>query len=167
MWNLVTLAGIIAVALAVIILISGDGATKVTPEAYYPAPTNYAVDAAGALTPEQLNDLNLMLQAMDIDAHQFGVAIVETTQPLSIEEYSIKLAEQWKVGNADLDNGAIIVLAVKDRKVRIEVGSGLEGEITDSEAGRIIDEAMIPYLKADAWHDAVMEGLKAMANEVK
>ncbi len=166
MGKFLTVVGLILVVIAAIVLFRGDGVESVMPEAYYPEPTNYAVDTAGALSEEQLADLNLRLKAMDMDAHQFAVAVVKTTAPLTIEEYAIKIAEKWKVGYEGLDNGAIIVLAVDDRKVRIEVGRGLEGDITDSEAGRIIDEAMIPYLKANAWYDAIVEGLNALANEV-
>lgn len=143
-----------------------DGISISTAEAFYPEPDNYAVDVAGALTPEQLIDLNAKLKTMDSDKHQFGVVIVETTQPLSIEEYGIKLAEKWKVGYKGLDNGAIVILATKDRKVRIEVGYGLEGDINDAKAGRIIDN-YIPSLKVGDWNSAIIGMVDELNKNIK
>lgn len=136
-------------------------------EARYPEPTDYVVDEAGVLTPEQLSTLRNRLKLMDTSKHQLAVAIVKTTAPLSIEEYGIKLAEKWKVGDADLDNGAIIVIATDDRKVRIEVGYGLEGDIPDSAAGRILDNDMVPFLKKNDWYGAINAGLAALSARVK
>lgn len=128
-------------------------------EPFYPDPTNYVVDSVGVLT--NVNELNANLKGFD-GIVQIAVAVVKTTEPLSIEEYGIKLAEKWKVGYAGKDNGAIIILATEDRKVRIEVGYGLEGQIPDAVAGRIIDESMIPYLKQSDWSGAVASGVEAL-----
>jgi len=132
-----------------------------------PEPTNYAVDMAGVTTPEQLANLNTQLKAMDTEKHQFAVAIVKTTTPLDIDSYGIKLAEKWKVGKKGLDNGAIIIIATEDRKVRIEVGYGLEGEINDSKAGDIIRNDMSPLLKQAKWAEAVSAGLNSLNNLIK
>lgn len=133
----------------------------------FPAPTDYAVDATGTISAEDMARLNAELKAMDNEKHQFGVLFVKSTGVLSIEEYGIKLAESWKVGKAGLDNGAIIIVATEDKKVRIEVGYGLEGDINDAKAGRIIDEAMIPSLKEGKWADAVSSALIRINSEVK
>ncbi len=163
---------IIFVAIAVLIAL-GIGAlvdnipAPSTQEAFYPEPSNYAVDTAGVLTPEQLTALNAKLKALDSEKHQFGVAIVKTTKPFDITAYSIKLAEKWKVGSAKLDNGAIIVIATEDRQVRIEVGYGLEGDVNDAAAGRILDNDMVPFLKQGDWNGAVVAGLDALTKKVK
>ena len=136
-------------------------------EAFYPEATNYAVDAANALTPGELATMNNLLKTMDTDKHQFAVVIVKTTSPLSIEEYGIKLAEKWKVGYKGIDNGAIVILATDDRKVRIEVGYGLEGQINDAKAGRIIDDFMIPALKNAQWGTAITAALVELNNQTK
>lgn len=138
-----------------------------TAEATYPAPTDYAVDVAGVLTTEQLTELNGMLKGLDNEKHQFAVAIVKTTAPLSIEQYGIKLAEQWKVGGRNTDTGAIIIIATEDRKVRIEVGYGLEGDINDAKAGRIIDEQMMPFLKNGDWYRAITAALAELNGQIK
>jgi len=132
-------------------------------EVFYPEATNYAVDTSGVLTADQLATLNTKLGA--IQGKEIGVAVVKTTAPLSIEEYGIKLAEKWKVGNADLDNGAIIIIATEDRKVRIEVGYGLEGDINDAKAGRIIDNHMLPSLKKGDWYGAIVGGIDGINAE--
>lgn len=149
------------------VLASLDGTSVPTAEAMYPEPSNYAVDSAGILSVEQLAELNTKLATMDTDAHQFGVVVVKTTQPLDIEAYSIKLAEKWRVGKEDLDNGAIIVVATEDRKVRIEVGYGLEGDINDAAAGKILDDSMVPLLKQGDWYGAINSGLDALSARVK
>lgn len=136
-------------------------------EALYPEPTNYAVDQAGVFSTEQIAMLNAKLKAMDSDKHQFGVAVVKTTKPLDIEQYGIKLAEKWKVGYKGIDNGVIIIVATEDRKVRIEVGHGLEGEINDAIAGRILDNQMVPHLKQGKWYEAIVAGLDELSNRVK
>lgn len=136
-------------------------------EAEYPEPSNYAVDAAGALSADQLASLNAKLKALDTDKHQFGVAIVKTTQPLDITAYGIKLAEKWKVGGADTDNGAIIIIATEDRQVRIEVGYGLEGDVNDAAAGKILDIDMVPHLKSGDWYGAIVAGLDALTLKIK
>lgn len=143
----------------------GTGASTV--EAAYPEPTNYVVDNANVLSESQYRALTDKLRSMDSSKHQFGVAIVKTTQPLDIEQYSIKLAEKWKVGYKGIDNGAIIVIATQDRKVRIEVGYGLEGDINDAAAGRILDNQMVPFLKDGKWYEAIVAGLDELNNRVK
>lgn len=150
----------------------GDGQVfpdrgEVVREVSIPDPTDYAVDTAMVLSEADLNALNVKLKSLDTQKHQFGVAIVKTTKPLTIEEFGIKLAEKWKVGHKGLDNGAIIIIATEDRKVRIEVGYGLEGDIPDSAAGGIIRNDMTTLLKQARWKDAVVAGLDALNSRVR
>lgn len=153
----------IAICIAfIIILICIFNTVKITNEPIYPEPSDYAVDSAGVLSNEELVNLNQILKASDNESRQIGIAIVKTTAPLEIEEYGIKLAEKWKVGNKNTDNGIIIILATEDRKVRLEVGYGLEGQIPDAVAGRIIDESMIPALKENNWNEALLKGVEAI-----
>jgi uncharacterized protein len=134
-------------------------------EVFYPEPTNYIVDTFGFLEASTTDYMNNDLQNFDPTA-QIAVAVVKTTKPLSIEEYGIRLAEKWKVGHQDIDNGIIIILATEDRKVRIEVGKGLEGELPDAVVGRIIDENMVPSLKKDEWASAVFGGVYAIKSKL-
>lgn len=132
----------------------GEGASTVS----LPEATNYVVNDNGVLKQETVDELNKELKELDSKA-QIAVLVLDSTAPYTIEEYGIKLADKWKVGYAGLDNGAIIILATKDRKVRIEVGKGLEGIIPDAAAGRIIDEYMMPPLKDGNYDNAIINAV--------
>ncbi len=138
-----------------------------TVETFYPEPTNYAVDAAGVLTADQLSSLNTKLKALDTDKHQFGIAIVRTLNGLTREEYGSELAKRWKVGKVGRDNGAIIILASEDREVYIAVGYGLEGDLNDAKVGRIIDEYMMSSLKESKWYNALDGGVNGLERNVR
>lgn len=161
---------LLVVGSVVALLTMGAGCTSVngtqsTQEAYFPEPTNYVVDSAGVLDPSTVTTLNETLKNFDGTA-QIAVAVIDTTAPYSIEQYGIKLADKWKVGYEGRDNGAIIILAVQDRKVRLEIGKGLEGDITDGQAGEIVDTAMIPYLKNNDWDNALISGVNAIIQKL-
>jgi uncharacterized protein len=84
-----------------------------------------------------------------------------------LEDYSMRVAEQWKVGHKGLDNGAILLISRADRKVRIEAGYGLEGRLTDLQAGRIIREIIVPEFKAGRFDQGVVNGVQAMMDIVR
>lgn len=157
------------IALVLILMITtfalSPEASKQANEPFYPDPTNYVVDSTGVLAPEVEDALNSHLAKIK-DQAQIAVAVIDTTAPLTIEEYGIKLAEKWKVGDAEKDNGVILILAVSDRKVRIEVGQGVEDKITDAKAGQIIDTAMIPHLKNDDWNVAIISGVESIKTQL-
>lgn len=133
-----------------------------------PEPTNYVVDTAGVLTTEQLQAINTLLASSTNPSKiQIAVLIATTTKPLSIEQYGIRLAEKWKVGYKGSDNGAIIIIATQDRKVRIEVGNGLEGSVTDAQAESILQTNMVPKLKSSDWYGAIFGGISGLNNLVK
>lgn len=138
-----------------------------TTYAVIPEPSNYLVDASNTLSQEQQDEFNALLKSLDNGKHQFAVLVVDTTGPLSIEQYGIEVAEKWKVGNEKLDNGAILILAVQDRKVRFEIGKGLEGDIPDSVAGAILDESVIPHFKEGNWYLGLRSGITALSARVK
>src|SRR5258708_25758688 len=79
---------------------------------------------------------------------QIAVLIVPTTAPEAIEQYSLRAAEGWKIGRKKIDDGALVVVAKDDRKLRIEVGYGLEGALTDVTSKRIIDEIITPRFRS-------------------
>ena len=98
--------------------------------------------------------------------NQVAVAVVKTTDKRSIEDYSIDLARRWGVGSKDKDNGVLLVIAYEDRKLRIEVGRGLEGSLTDLESGRIIRERLIPLLRRNDVAGAVSQGTDAIRQDL-
>lgn len=102
-------------------------------------PSLYVKDDAGVLNGNQETDLNEMLKKYDKETgNQIAVLIIKTTGNESIEKYSYRIATAWGVGQKGKDNGILITIATEDRKDRIEVGKGLESEVTDSRAGRIL-----------------------------
>src|SRR5450631_2933565 len=97
---------------------------------------------------------------------QIVVLIVPTTQPEAIEQYAIRVAEAWKVGRKGVDDGAILLVAKNDRKLRIEVGRGLEGALPDAIANRIITEAITPHFKVGDYDGGVEAGVDKMISVV-
>ena len=97
-----------------------------------PALTGRVVDQTATLTPDQAAALEQKLKAFeDRKGTQIAVLIVPTTEPETIEQFSIRVAEAWKIGRKKIDDGALLVVAKNDRTLRIEVGYGLEGALTD------------------------------------
>src|SRR6185436_11697064 len=103
------------------------------------------MDQAGVLSARESSKLDSYLQSVrEKGGPQIGILTIPSLQGQTIEEFSIKVADKWKLGGAKADDGAVIVLSVQDHKVRIEVGQGLEGNVTDLYSKRIIDRVMIP-----------------------
>jgi uncharacterized protein len=97
---------------------------------------------------------------------QLAVLIVPTTQPEEIEQFGIRVAEAWKLGRKGVDDGAILIVAKNDRRVRIEVGQGLEGAIPDAIANRIVTEAITPHFKLGDYDGGVEAGIDKMISVV-
>lgn len=117
-------------------------------------------DLSHTLYESQIKDLENKLKLFEkTNAGQIAVLIITTTGDESIEEYSIRLAEQWKIGSAKNDDGVILLIAKNDRKLRIEVGYGLEAIITDAEAQYIIDELITPQFKNGDFNAGINNGL--------
>jgi uncharacterized protein len=128
-----------------------------------PPLTAPVTDLSGTLSAEQQATLNGELRAFEArKGSQVAVLIVPTTRPEPIEQYAIRVAEQWKLGRKKVDDGAILVVAKQDRAVRIEVGYGLEGVLTDAAARRIIDEAIVPRLGRDDFNGGIVAGVDSI-----
>lgn len=105
-------------------------------------------DTTGTLNQSEINQLDAKLKAFETEkGSQIAVLIVSTTQPEDIAQYSIRVVNAWKIGRAKQDDGVLILVAKNDRKMRIEVGRGLEGAIPDLYAKRIIAEEIAPRFK--------------------
>ncbi|MFN9958755.1 MAG: TPM domain-containing protein, partial [bacterium] len=78
---------------------------------------------------------------------QIAVLVVGSTGNQTIEDYGIDVAREWGIGDEQRDDGVLLLIAIDDRKLRIETGSGIEGDLTDVEAGRIIDSVVVPELR--------------------
>ena len=97
---------------------------------------------------------------------QVVVATIETLDGNSIEDYSLAMARSWKIGDSEKNNGVLLLLAVKERKVRIEVGYGLEGALPDSKTGRLLDLYAIPPFKNNDFSGGLSAVYNALINEV-
>ena len=125
-----------------------------------PPLTGRVVDQTGTLSSGDIASLTQTLRALELrKGSQVAVLIVPTTQPETIEQYSIRVAEAWKIGRKKIDDGALLVVAKNDRKLRIEVGYGLEGALNDATAKRIIDEIITPKFRSGDFVGGISEGV--------
>jgi uncharacterized protein len=118
------------------------------------------VDQTGTLSSGDVASLTQTLKALEArKGSQVAVLIVPTTAPETIEQFSTRVAEAWKVGRKKIDDGAILVVAKDDRKLRIEVGYGLEGALNDVTAKRIIDEVITPRFRSGDFAGGISAGV--------
>lgn len=132
----------------------------------YPKATNYVVDTSNVISDDLEISLDKNLADFK-DTAQIAVVTVPTTYPLDEKQYAINLAREWGIGDAEKDNGVLFLIVTDDRRVRIETGRGVEGVITDSEAGRILDKSVIPFLKNNDWEGGIKSGITAIMEGVK
>ena len=124
-----------------------------------PAHTGYVTDTARMLTEDQRHGIDMQLQAYEKNTtNEVAVLIVRDLQGLSIEEYANKTFHEWGIGKKGKDNGVLLLWSTDERKVRIEVGYGLEPILNDGKAGEIIRTFITPNFKAQRWYEGVSEG---------
>lgn len=120
-------------------------------------------DLTGTLTRDQQAQLETTLAAVERDkGAQVAILLLPSTQPETIEQYGIRLAEAWKLGRKGVDDGVIVIVARSDRKVRIEVGYGLEGAVPDAVAKRIIAEIVTPRFKDGDFFGGLQDATAAL-----
>lgn len=128
--------------------------------AAYPSYSGFVNDYTNTLSKEEVQKLETKIKEYETQTtNQIAIALVKTTEPESIEEYSIHLADKWKPGQKGKDNGILMLFAMDDRKMRIEVGRGLEGSLTDLQATRIIDDVMVPEFKNKNYYSGINKGI--------
>ena len=128
-----------------------------------PPLTARVIDQTGTLTREQQAGLERMLQEFEArKGTQIAVLMVPTTAPEPIEQYALRVGEQWKIGRKKVDDGAVLVVAKDDRALRIEVGYGLEGVLNDATASRIIREVIVPRFRENDFYGGINAGLDRM-----
>jgi uncharacterized protein len=126
----------------------------------------YVQDFANVLTPQEETELARIGRTLEEQtSNQISVLTVPSIGETSIEEYANEAYRTYGLGTRENDNGVLLVLAMDERKIRIEVGYGLEGAIPDGKAGRIIDNYAIPYLQAGKPNTAIMNTYQLLANE--
>ena len=121
-----------------------------------PTTPQLVTDIAGVLSPEQKQALENKLVAIDdSSSNQIAVVILPTLDGNPIEEYATKLFREWGIGNTKTNNGILLLIAVQDKKIRIEVGYGLEGAIPDITAINIIDNDLKPAFREGAYYEGI------------
>ena len=128
-----------------------------------PNPPRLVNDFAGVLSPQEKQQLeNQLVTYDDSTSNQVAIVLINTLDDYPIEEYATKLFREWGVGNKKNNNGIVILAAIQDRKIRIEVGYGLEGAIPDITTGHIIQNDIAPSFRSGDYY----EGLSKAANSI-
>ena len=125
-----------------------------------PPLTGHVIDQTGTLSAQQKATLEQTLTAFEArKGSQLAVLMVASTAPEEVEQYALRVAEQWKLGRKKVDDGAILVVAKDDRAMRIEVGYGLEGALNDLTSKRIISETILPRFKSQDFYGGITAGV--------
>ena len=128
-----------------------------------PVPNHFVTDGAGALSEATRTALETELHAYETSTrHQVIVWIGKTTGEVPLETWAAETAHTWRVGRRGYDDGAVLFIFMDDHKVRIEVGYGLEGSLTDADSKRIIDERIVPAMRQHDTDRAVSDGVRAI-----
>lgn len=125
-----------------------------------PALESRVTDLTATLSAGQRGSIERQLAAFEQEKGvQISVLLLPTTQPETIEQYSLRVAEQWKPGRSGIDDGVLLLVAKQDRNMRIEVGYGLEGVLNDATAKRIIAETIVPKFREGQFYEGIDAGI--------
>jgi uncharacterized protein len=148
----------IFVALAAFIVAAPAGAQNAIPQN-----DGWVTDLAGFLTPSEEQALETLMESYKIGStHEIALLTVPSLEGRSPERFALEVARAWKMGTREKNNAALLVVSREDRKIRIEVGRGLEGNLTDSISGRIIRDVIVPEMQAGRYYEGLRGGIEAM-----
>ncbi len=154
----------VPVICAVILLFSLSSAAALD----VPPLRGYVNDYAAMMSPQARSRLEGELKAFEgSDSTQIVILTVPSLEGEALEEFSIKVAETWKIGQKGKDNGIILLVAARERKIRIEVGRGLEGRLTDLTAGRVVDLVIAPRFKRGDFDGGFVSGIAVLIDAVR
>ena len=132
-----------------------------------PVLKSQVTDLTGTLTPTQISSLEQKLAAFETQkGSQIAILIVSSTQPEAIEQYSLRVVEKWQLGRKKVDDGILLLVAKEDRRLRFEVGYGLEGAVNDLTAKRIISEIITPYFRQGQFYEGINAGIDRLMSVV-
>jgi len=133
-----------------------------------PTPQGYVTDQAGIISSTTEQRLERALRSFEeSDSTQIAVLTIPSLEGETVEDFALKVAESWGIGQQEHDNGVLLLIAKGDRKIRIEVGYGLEGTLTDLLAGRIIDNEITPRFRQGDFDGGITAGVGAMVKVVR
>lgn len=152
-------------ALLVFLLASAAGAADVGPP--IPAPRGFVTDNAGVIPPDKDREIAALLgELQEKTGAEIAILTIPSTQPLDDFDYATAVFDRWKVGRRGKDNGVLMLVAVRDRKVRIITGYGLEGILPDGKVGEIIDTAIVPSFREGDQGAGILRGAWALAQVI-
>lgn len=132
-----------------------------------PKLTSPIMDNANVIDSSTKSELNeLLLNLSNETGIQVAVLTIPSLEGEALESYSMKVAEDWKLGQKDLDNGVLLLVSVGDKDLRIETGYGVEGDLTDTKSGLIIRNVIIPHFKDNDYSEGISQGVKAIVQNV-
>ena len=128
-----------------------------------PSITHHVTDLTSTLTNPQQIELENQLKAFEArKGSQIALLIIPTTQPETIEQYSLRVVEKWKIGRAKIDDGALLLIAKNDKAMRLEVGYGLEGPLNDAVSKQIISNIITPRFQQNDFYGGVQAGIESI-----
>lgn len=152
----------------VLLFICGIASAAVSDQVPIPPLQARVTDLTSTLTASQQAQLEQTLRAFEAQkGSQIAVLMVPTTQPETIEQYSIRVATAWRLGRKGVDDGTLLLVAKEDRTLRIEVGYGLEGIVPDAVANRITDEVITPYFKQGDFYGGIQAGIDRLLRVIE
>lgn len=132
-----------------------------------PKNDGWVTDLAGVLSSEEEADLERLMESYKSGTtHEIAVLTLPELGAQPIERYALEVARAWGLGGAELSNGALLVVSTNDRKLRIEVGRGLEGTLTDAISSRIIRDIIAPAFRGDGYYAGILQGVGAMHSAI-
>lgn len=141
--------------------------TNLLAQSQFPTATGFVNDFAGVVPASYATQMEAICQEVKQKTGVvIAVATVKSVGDMDYTEYAGRLFEEWKIGEAGKDNGILLFTTVGERRVRIEVGYGLEGDIPDITAGQILDEYVVPELRRNQWGPGLLAGVQAIAGVI-
>jgi len=154
--------------LASCLLILFFGGQEISADVPVPPLKARVTDLTQTLSDSEKTELEFLLQDYQKEkGSQIAVLIVPTTKPQAIEQYSIRVAEAWKLGRKGVDDGVLLLIAKDDHTLRLEVGYGLEGALSDAYARRIVSDVIVPYFKNNDFFGGIKIGLQSVIATIK
>ncbi|MDP3844472.1 MAG: TPM domain-containing protein [Oxalobacteraceae bacterium] len=136
---------------------------------FVPVPplSGHVIDQAGMLNPQQRSNLDNVLKDYEArSGSQIAILLVNSTAPEAIEQYSIRVADAWKLGREGIDDGVILVVAKDNdkalRRLRIEAGRGIQGTVTDAQSKRILQDVIAPYFRQNDYYGGLAAAISAL-----
>jgi uncharacterized protein len=161
--NAISISGLLLTFFLVLSISATDGFALDVPRL-----KGHVNDDAAILSASTKRQLEAALTDLEQnDSTQIVVLTIPSLKGDSLEDFSIRVAESWKIGQKNLDNGAILLIVKNDRKIRIEVGYGLEGRLTDLLSGRIIRNVIAPRFRSGQFEQGISDGVAAMIGAVR